>query len=77
MAKIKLGQSALEYLNFDAQDIDDISALADDRGGYWQTVEAFIVKLSDMTAAELTFKQSAWMVDVKDKLDDLRRKGKI
>lgn len=77
MTKVKLGQNALEYLGFDAQDIDDISGLSDERGGYWQTVEVFIAELGDMTAAELSFKQTQWAVSIKDKLEDLRRKGDL
>ena len=77
MAKIKLGQNALDYLGFDAQDISDISALSDDRGGYWSIVEAFIAELGDKTAAELSFKQTNWAMLIKDKLDDLRRRGKL
>lgn len=77
MSKIKLGQNALDYLGFDAQDIDDVSALSDERGGYWTEVEAFVADLGDRTAAELSFKQTQWAVSIKEKLDDLRRKGKI
>jgi len=75
--KVKLGQNALDYLDFDAQDIDDISALSDERGGYWTGVEAFVADLGDRTAAELTFKQTQWAVDIKEKLDDMRRKGNL
>jgi hypothetical protein len=77
MSKIKLGQSALDYLGFTAQDINDVSALSDERGGYWTEVEAFVADLSDRTAAELTFKQSQWGVSILEKLEDLRRKGKL
>lgn len=77
MAGIKLGTNAFSYLGFDETDLDDIEGLADDRGGYWVEVFTFVSELKDRVGEELSFRQVSWAVNVKEKLDDLRRKGKL
>ena len=77
MAKIPLGLAALEYLNIDEADLSDVEALADDRGGYWATCSLFLESLRDKTAAELSFKQTQWALNIVEKLEDMRRKGDL
>lgn len=77
MAKLTLGTNAFTYLGFDEQDLEDLEALADDRGGYWVTAFTFVAQLKDKVGEELSFKQTSWAVDIIEKLVDLRRKGKI
>ena len=77
LPRIDLGRSAYDYLAIDEQDVDDVAALADDRGGFWLASSVFIESLRDKTAAELSFKQTQWALDIVDKLADLRRRGKL
>jgi hypothetical protein len=76
VVNLKSLETAADYLGFEEADIEAIDALAQ-HNAYWKRANNLVARLPTMDRSSLTPPMIVWMLQVKDKLEDLRRKDAL